>query len=346
MLGIALLGFVAWRADPFGDFYDAGVVAAAETPSHTCVISDDLIGPNAWLKFKFQLAHRDRPRTIVVGTSRVLKMEARPGETRFANLGLPATTPAELAAYFAEIHAQDPGRLTVLVGADYFWFNAAWLQSFASGSSDTRGKVRALLTRQRLGAALSRVVSYPALLVHRWHRVDVVPGCGLDRARRLENGEVQAWRVDGALDYPWELVSNPAFEPADDYGRDLETNDPARFGGGYYGNYSALDPDRVHQLDEALKLAKSYGWRVVGFVSPYSPRYVARLSTAPVTKVSWQDYPRTMSQSFEAYGFAFLDLRDVRDVPCPVTAFVDDGWHPDARCMDRVRTRLEAALRR
>jgi hypothetical protein len=343
---VALIGFVAWRADPFGDFYDGRVVSAAAATSPACVISDDLVGPSAWLQFKFELAHRGRPRTIVVGTSRVLKMESRPGERDFVNLGLPATTPAELASYFAEIHRQDPGRLTVFVGADYFWFNAAWRQSFAAGSSDTRGKIRALLTRQRLGASLSRVVAYPGLLLHRWHRVRVVPGCGLDRAKRLAAGEVQAWRVDGALDYPWELVANPAFEPPDDYGRDLATNDPATFGGGYYQAYSALDPDRVHQLDDALKLAKSYGWRVVGFVSPYSPRYVERLSTAPVTKVSWRDYAKVVPRFFRAYGFPFVDLRDVRDVPCASTAFVDDGWHPNAACMNRVRARLEAALRR
>src|SRR5439155_23355531 len=98
------------------------------------------------------------------------------------NLGLPGTTPAELGSYFAQIHRQDPGRLTVFVGADYFWFNGAWRQSFSSGSSDTWGKIRALLTRQRLGASLSRLVSYPQLLFHRWHRVRVLPGCGLDRA--------------------------------------------------------------------------------------------------------------------------------------------------------------------
>jgi hypothetical protein len=220
------------------------------------------------------------------------------------------------------------------------------LQSFSVGSSDTLRKVRALLTRQRLGASLSRLVSYPQLLLHLWHRVGVVPGCGLDRARRLADGHVQAWRLDGAIDYPSELVSKPAYRPADDYGRDLAPTDPAVFGGGYYRNYSALDPDRVQQLDDALKLAKSYHWRVVGFVSPYSPRYVERLSTAPVTKVSWQDYARIIPLSFRKYGFTFVDLRDARDVPCQATAFVDDGWHPNAQCMDRVRARLEAALKR
>jgi hypothetical protein len=342
---VALLGFVAWRADSSGDFYDSGVISAATASNAACVISDDLVGPNAWLKFKFALAHRAQPRTIVVGTSRVLKMQARPGETGFVNLGLPATTPAELVSYFTQIHREDPGKLTVFVGADYFWFNAAWQQSFAQGSSGTIGRVRALLTRERVDTSLSRLASYPQLLLHRWHRVQVLPGCGLDLARRLVDGQVQAWRVDGSLDYPWELVSKPAYQPADDYGRDLATNDPAQFGGGYYHDYSALDAGRIHQLAAALKLAKSYGWRVVGFISPYSPRYVARLSTAAGTKVTWADYARAMPSLFREFGFPFVDLRDARDVPCVPTAFIDDGWHPDAQCMARVRVRLEAALR-
>jgi hypothetical protein len=344
--GITVIGFVEWRADPFGDFYDAAVISAAQASAPACVISDDLVGPSAWLDFKFGLAARDRPRAVVVGTSRVLKMEARPGERSFVNMGLPATTPEGLSGFFQRLHRLDPGRLTVYVGADYFWFNHEYIQSFATVPTTTRDRIRQLLTRQRLGASLSRIADHPALLLHRWHRVQVVPGCGLDRANRLAAGSVQAWRVDGALDYPWELVRKVGVAPSDDYGRDLQPADPALFGGGYYHNFTALDPDRLRQLDDILGLAQSFRWHVVGFVSPYAPRYFERLSTAAVTKSSWNEYAKTVPEYFRRHGFPFLDLRDVRDVPCPVTAFVDDGWHPNAPCMDRVRARLEATLRR
>jgi hypothetical protein len=344
--GIAVIGLVEWRADPFGDFYDASVITAARASSPPCIVSDDLVGPSAWVDFKFGLASRDRPRVVVVGTSRVLKMEARSGEHAFVNMGLPATTPEGLSGFFQRLHRVEPGRLTVYVGADYFWFNHEYIQSFATVPSTTRDRIRQLLTRQRLGASLSRIFDYPSLLLHRWHRVEVSPGCGLDRANRLADGKVQAWRVDGALDYPWEIVRNSGLAPSDDYSRDLTPANPALFGGGYYHNFTALDPDRLRQLDDILRLAQSFGWRVVGFVSPYSPRYVERLSTAPVTKSSWKEYGRVVPEYFHKHGFPFLDFRDVRDVPCAPTAFVDDGWHPNAQCMDRVRARLEAALKR
>ena len=45
-------------------------------------------------------------------------------------------------------------------------------------------------------------------------------------------------------------------------------------------------------------------------------------------------------------GFAWLDLSDVRSVPCAQTAFADRSFHPDASCSMMIRRRLDEAVRR
>ena len=108
-------------------------------------------------------------------------------------------------------------------------------------------------------------------------------------------------------------------------------------------DWNVLVRGRLDELDGALALARRYRWRVVGFTPPYSTRYFTRLTTAPETAESWRRFPSAVGGLFARHGFPFLDLRDVRDVPCSESAFVDDGWHPDHGCAQRVRQRLDEA---
>jgi hypothetical protein len=59
----------------------------------------------------------------------------------------------------------------------------------------------------------------------------------------------------------------------------------------------------------------------------------------------WRTYFRAVPQLFRSRGFTFLDLRDVRLVPCPLHDFVDDGYHVNGRCAMRIRGRLDAVAR-
>jgi hypothetical protein len=53
-----------------------------------------------------------------------------------------------------------------------------------------------------------------------------------------------------------------------------------------------------------------------------------------------------MPEMFHQRGFAWLDLSDVRSVPCAQDAFADAGFHPNAARSATIRRRLDAAVKR
>jgi lysophospholipase L1-like esterase len=50
-----------------------------------------------------------------------------------------------------------------------------------------------------------------------------------------------------------------------------------------------------------------------------------------------------MPRLFHRFGFAWLDLRDARAIPCRESDFVDGGYHTNAACSSRMRDRLDTA---
>jgi hypothetical protein len=341
---VGLLMWLNWWVDPLGDVYDASATARALERGHPCLLSDDVVGVDSWWDFKRDLYRRRNARTIVVGTSRVLEIGAHPGERPFANLGLPGTSIATLVPYFRDLHAIRAGPLTVYLGVELFWLNANWTPPYSYVPPGRSVKLRDLITRQRLAGTISRFVERPTVLFRRWHTADVGARCVIDVADRAARGRVAAWRPDGAFVYPWQVrPGRPKPSPANDFQRDLGNLGGSQYLGGYYTNWTRLS--YLAGLSRALRLARTYGWHVVGFAPPYSARYVRRLATAPQTRPRWREFGRVVPALFARYGEWFVDSRRVRDIPCPDDAFVDDGWHPDARCAARLRRLLDEAAR-
>jgi hypothetical protein len=168
--------------------------------------------------------------------------------------------------------------------------------------------------------------------------VTVAGRCAVDRGGLLVLGQKNAWEPDGSLAYNFQLVPSTRRPSSDDFTRDVATHS-----GIYYKNWNELDPARLALLATALAQARSYGWKIVGYFVPYSPRYVHALSTDPQTAGRWRELGRVVPSMFARHGFRFLDLRDVRSVPCARNAFIDDGWHPNAACDERIRVLLNAA---
>jgi len=340
LLAVGAVGALNWWVDPLGDVYDGA--ATAEAIRTGCSLSDDVVGVNSWWEFKRDLAARRRPTTIVVGTSRTIRLTARPGQRDFANESAPGTSAPMLADFFRDLHERRPGALTVLLGVEVFWLNENWTPPYSYRTS-TEVRVRDFLTRQRLSRTVALLWREPALLFRRWSRGSVGGTCVLDRAGRAARGEVSLWGPDGSLQAPWEL--DPGLQkpvPADDFGRDLgsELDNPNAYLGGYYTKWRRLG--HLGELERALGLARSYRWRVVGFTAPYSARYVERLQTAPATARRWREFGETMPRLFARYEYRYVDTRDVRRVGCAEPAFVDDGWHPTVACSTRVRALLES----
>jgi hypothetical protein len=339
----ALLGtgaIATWRVDPFSQFYDPAVIAAAEDSPRPCLISNGVVGPNGWLPFKFDLFRRRVARTVVLGSSRVLKIASHPGERDFVNLGIPGTGIDTVKGIFERLRAQHHGRLTVYLGVELFWFNHTYSSTVPLRVSFL-DDLRYLLDRQNVQTSLRVLRARPGRLIHRWHISHVGGRCVVDLPDSpVRSGNVDAWEVDGSFQYRFELVST-APPAAGEYVQDLVT-----FQSPYYRDWNGLDRKRIETLADALAFARRVGWNVVGFAPPYSRRYRTRLVTAPQTAPEWSAFGKAIIPLFGRYGFSFLDLRDVASIPCANTDFVDEGVHPNATCAERLRRRLDAAALR
>ncbi len=327
--------------DPVGWYYKPRVVEAAlERPSEQCLVSERLIGERASPDFKAELVERRRPRTIVAGTSVVLSLHAWPGEREFTNVGVRNTGVEALRPMFERVHATRREPLTVYVGVSPHWFNASWEAPNRPFGPRPLDQLDYLLARQNLQSSLNVVASTPGSLIEGFARQQVGGRCVLARGPWVGDGEAETWAADGSSVTRWDLVPEVSRGPGDDFARDLVDYEST-----YYGDWTEFDRDRLAELERALALAKSYGWNVVGFAPSFSRRYVERLSTAPGLRERWREYGELVPAPFRRFGFSFLDLRDVREVPCADHEFDygNDGWHTDRRCAMRVRHLLDRA---
>jgi hypothetical protein len=228
-----------------------------------------------------------------------------------------------------------PGRrLTVYLGVELFWFNPSSF-GIAHPPFDVslRKRLEYLVNKVTFEDAVRMAWRSPHVAFRGWRREETGGYCILDR-----QSPTVAWKPDGTRLYDFELRPNGARPPSNGSPSDL-----IHFRGGIFGDWRRFDWPRLAQLEAALAFAKGQHWRVVGFTPPDSTRYARFLATSPAIRPYWRAYFRRVPSAFRREGFAFLDLHDVRLVPCRQTDFVDDGYHVDARCGARIRARLDAA---
>jgi hypothetical protein len=318
-----------WWIDPFGTFWKPGAADAALRSN--CLLSEELVG-NRYAEYKLDLFRRRPTRVFVIGSSRTVKISARPGERTFTNLGIPNATPATVLSVMRAIPRQVP-RQTVYLGVEAFWFNPAFAGEPPNGWSD---QVKYLVSANTLRASVSSLRRAPWELRRRWRRVEVGGRCIIGRT------DVSiAWRPDGSRLYGYELAPHLYHPLALPF-----TTDLAQLDLGYYNGFESLSTKRLAQLGAALDLARSRGWRVVGFSLPNPTRTLAFLRANPIVGPRWRELSRLLPAMFHRRGFAWLDLSDVRSVPCAQGGFADGGFHPDAVCSTTIRRRLDAAVKR
>jgi len=327
-LALALTaGLVAfdWRVDPFGEVWKPGAVAEAR--AHGCLVSQELIG-SRYYSFKLDVFHHRPVRTFVVGSSRVLKLASRPGETSFANLGYPGTAPETILKLFRALPATPVQ--TVYLGVEAFWFNSRYAIP-ETDPSDYR-VFEYLLARNTFEEAFRLFRESHFVLFDRWRQSLVGPACSIDRfSPAIE------WRMDGSRVWAWELDPR-RFPP---FVAEPFTGDLATWRNGYYADWQELDARRLRVLDQALALARARHWHVVGFAPPEPKPMLRVLDTDPRVAGPWHAFLRTMPRLFARYGDAWAGL----GVMCPAAQF-PDAFHSDARCSDRLRNRLDAIARR
>ena len=328
-----LLGALAslnWWVDPFGEFWKPSAVREAQSSQPPCLVSHEVIG-GEYLPFKLDV-FRSRPtRAFVTGSSRVLKIGSWPGERTFANLGMPVMSPEIV---LKELRALPADRKeTMYLGVEAWWLNPNFKGFDVSPSFEQRA--RYLLSRSAFDESVRTIRRAPYVFLHRWRKEEVGSSCVIGRAR-----PALAWRLDGSRVWSFELdpkTYHPAIDPF--------TTDLSKLRTGNYDDWTELDRMRVRDLERVLALARSRGWRVVGFTPPDGDRYLRFFASNPVIGPRWREFARLMPRLFARYGYRWLDLRDARSIPCAQTDFVDGGYHTNAACSMKMRQRLDAAAR-
>jgi len=318
---------IDWRIDPFGSFAKPAAVDAARASG--CLLSQELVG-NTYVDYKLALFRRRHTRVFVIGSSRTVKISARRGESTFTNMGIPNVSPAVLLQVLRAI-PRGARPLTMYIGVEAFWFNPSFRGPPPNGWFD---KLRYLVSGNTFRESLRRIRRAPWELTNRWRRVVIGGRCVIGRT----NVSI-AWRLDGSRLYGYELAPD-LYHPQDlPFTRDLERLDL-----GYYAGFGSLSKTRVRQFVAALDLARARGWRVVGFTPPNPTRYMQFLRTNSAVGPQWRAFSRLMPRLFHERGFVWLDLSDVRSVPCAQSAFADGGFHANAGCSAKIRRRLDAAV--
>jgi hypothetical protein len=337
-IAVSLAGVAGlnWWMDPLADQYHARFLSQALAQNPPCSISWAVLRPRSWGAYKLDLAKRTPVRTAVVGTSRVAKISAWPGEHGFVNLGSPGLGAQSLPDLFARVHGMHPGPLVMYVDADIFWFGTGWRTATWFNTSRLRD-LKYLLAPSTTVATIRLLRYAPGAVRHPqqvlYTEIDRRGGrCMVDRGNTVYGGSSAAWAPDGSVFFAAELQGRriPG-APLIDLLR------PEVVG-------TRMTPSAVSALDRALVAARSYGWTVVGFAPPFSPTLVRRLGSESETRDLYHDYQGRVATLFERHGFRFLNLTDIRSIPCSPHDFSpDDGGHPDIPCSHRIRRKLDAA---
>jgi lysophospholipase L1-like esterase len=328
----ALLGGNAalnWWVDPFGEFWKPAAVEQAAASRPQCLVSHEVIG-GEYLPFKLDVFRRRPTRVFVVGSSRVLKIGSRPGETTFANLGMPVISPEIVLRELRSLPKDAPPQ-TVYLGVELFWLNRNFHGFDVAPSFET--KARYVLSRSAFQESVRVVRRAPYVLLHRWRKERVGPACVIGRSR-----PAIAWKLDGSRVWSFELQPGTYHPVAEPFTTDLHV-----LRTGNYADFTRLSPERIHVLEQALALARARGWRVVGFTPPDGTRYRRFFESHPVLGPRWREFGRLMPRLFHRYGYRWLDFRNPAAIPCTDADFVDGGYHTNAACSMRMRARLDAA---
>jgi hypothetical protein len=313
-------GAFSWWIDPFGQVWKPGVMDAARKSG--CLVSQELLGSRYW-PFKRDVFFHRPTREFVVGSSRVLKIGARPGENDFSNLGYPGTSPETILALMRSLPAE-PAQ-TVYVGVEAFWFNKHYVLPQTDLS---RFQVlEYLMARSTFTRAVTKTHERHWLLRKRWQRETVGGVCVLDRFT-----PAITWRTDGSRVWGWELDPKrfPKFGGGE-YAGDLQA-----WRNGYYADWRRLDERRLRALEESLQLARERGWKVVGFAPPEPRSALGALNRDPRLAPRWHEFTALMPQLFARYGYRW---QPTYRLPCPESEF-PDRFHTDAQCSNRLHDAL------
>jgi hypothetical protein len=222
--------------------------------------------PNVY-PYKLELFATRKPEIVVIGSSRVLQFRQDQFSRPFANLGRTINYPAEAVKLVQDMLAIGTPRI-VLFGIDHYWLNPAYTTAPDFRTHNLRG---GSLTPDALMAPFRWLLdgrvsprTYRSFLAG---NTPVAPnGEPLIGIQAIQNGAGfgpdGSWYYDHYI-YGRRAAEDPGFR--DTLRRITTSSSQFRHG-------SAIDPDRVEELETAIRLLRQAGAHVITFVPPMSER--------------------------------------------------------------------------
>ena len=119
-LGTGLLFILfLWRAGEFASVVDVVTLQLDNAATYGSAIHED------GFAYKLELATREKPVIIALGSSRVLQFRQRIFSTKFINAGRGMITPEEGLTFMRALLARHKPKV-VIIGLDFWWFNPDW----------------------------------------------------------------------------------------------------------------------------------------------------------------------------------------------------------------------------
>ena len=119
-LGLGLLFILfLWRAGEFASVADVVTHQLCNAATYGSAIHED------GFAYKLELASREKPAIIALGSSRVLQFRQRLFSTKFINAGRGMITPEEGLTFMRSLLARHKPKV-VIIGLDFWWFNPNW----------------------------------------------------------------------------------------------------------------------------------------------------------------------------------------------------------------------------
>ena len=283
---------------------------------------------------KFIARRAGAPMGVVLGSSRV--MELSPGDSTAAipyyNCGVSGAKAEDILAFTRFIFAHPGVRLAgAVIGVDPF---SLAVPSARDGDNDYDARLRGVYSLE--GVMRDRIDSRERL---KWRAAALLGRDWTTALREMGDPPPHQW-FDAAGLYP---ESN--------YVERIGTSAEAREQ--YLTNHISmvmsnlpttpdLDPRRVRDIAEALRLLSSHGTRVTIFLPPTHPRLLSELRSEPNFRAQIDHVRETLDRLADSTGATFVDLTDPSSSGLAPGDFWD-GYHYRSSAAPLVIRSLEEA---
>ncbi|MDD2902370.1 MAG: hypothetical protein PHU44_08030 [Syntrophales bacterium] len=266
------------------------------------------------------MAKNRRPAIIVLGSSRVIGMRKQFFHGSFVNCGLAMSHLNEGAMFLEEVLKFHRPQV-ILLGLDFWWFNAAYAQPQtypdhdASGTGNLLYKIKEPFTwfaKDRISLR-----TYLAIMLFRNNRNKIT---NYDNMGVLAIKDSNGFREDGSYLHAETIFGfNPTFEDIK-FKQTLEFIDK---GGLRFEYGQRVSPERVKDFHKIMAICRRHKIPLVVYLAPVAPSVYQKMQTMD-RKYAYIGELRSYLQTLPVEFYDFYDIAEITARDCEFF----DGFHP------------------